>query len=97
MAKIIQIWIAKIIQIWMTKITMAKIIQIWMTKITMTKIIQIWMWDTCISSLLYGQKLLREKTSANFTVLWLFAKVFSTKFGVWHSKVIQKPMIIDGL
>ena len=66
MAKIIQIWIAKIIQIWMTKITMAKIIQIWMTKITMTKIIQIWMWDTCISILLYGRKLLTEKTFRKF-------------------------------
>ena len=26
-------------------------------------------------------KLLREKTFADFKVLWLFAKVFSTKFG----------------
>ena len=25
----------------------------------------------------------REKTFANFTVLWLFAKVFSAKFGTW--------------
>ena len=30
---------------------------------------------------LYSGKLSREKTFANFTVLWLFAKVFSTKFG----------------
>ena len=29
----------------------------------------------------YSGKLLREKTCANFAVLWLFAKVFSTKFG----------------
>ena len=29
----------------------------------------------------YSGKLLREKTFANFTVLWLFAKVFSAKFG----------------
>ena len=30
--------------------------------------------------LLYGGKLSRGKTLANFEVLWLFAKVFSTKF-----------------
>ena len=29
----------------------------------------------------YSGKLLREKTFANFTVLWLFVKVFSVKFG----------------
>ena len=29
----------------------------------------------------YCGKLSREKTLANFTVLWLFAKVFSMKFG----------------
>ena len=29
----------------------------------------------------YSGKLSREKTFANFTVLWLFAKVFSVKFG----------------
>ena len=28
-----------------------------------------------------GRKLLREKTFTNFVVLWLFVKVFSTKFG----------------
>ena len=32
--------------------------------------------------LLYSGKLSREKTFANFLVLWLFAKVFSAKFGV---------------
>jgi len=26
---------------------------------------------------------LREKTFVNFEVLWLFAKIFSTKFGVF--------------
>jgi len=31
--------------------------------------------------ILYSGKLSREKTFMNFTVLWLFAKVFSTKFG----------------
>ena len=31
--------------------------------------------------LLYSGKLLREKIFVNFTVLWLFAKVFSAKFG----------------
>ena len=31
--------------------------------------------------ILYSGKLLREKTFANFAVLWLFAKFFSAKFG----------------
>ena len=48
-------------------------------------------------SILYSRKLLREKTFANFEVLWLFAEVFTfSKFGgvasfgstsplgVWH-------------
>ena len=30
---------------------------------------------------LYSGKLSREKTIPNFAVLWLFAKVFSAKFG----------------
>ena len=29
----------------------------------------------------YSRKLSREKTFANFVVLWLFVKVFSAKFG----------------
>ena len=29
----------------------------------------------------YGRKILREKIFANFAFLWLFAKVFSAKFG----------------
>ena len=29
----------------------------------------------------YSRKLSREKTFADFAVLWLFAKVFSVKFG----------------
>ena len=29
----------------------------------------------------YSRKVSREKTFVNFAVLWLFAKVFSTKFG----------------
>ena len=41
----------------------------------------------------YSRKLLREKTFANFAVLWLSAKVFSAKFGgcgvLWHSKSEQ--------
>ena len=32
-------------------------------------------------ALLYSGKLSREKTFLNFAVLWLFAKVFSVKFG----------------
>ena len=31
--------------------------------------------------ILYGRKLSREKTFANFAVLWPFMKVFSVKFG----------------
>ena len=43
-------------------------------------------------------KLLREKTFADFRVLWLFAKVFSTKFGgmlslVWHKQAIRENCI----
>ena len=37
----------------------------------------------------YSGKLLREKTFANYVVLWLFAKVFSAKF--WGSKS-EQPM-----
>ena len=32
-------------------------------------------------NILYSGKLSREKTLANFEVLWLFAKVFSVQFG----------------
>ena len=43
----------------------------------------------------YSGKLLREKTFANFEVLWLFAKVFSAQFGGcgvfwWHQRAIRK-------
>ena len=39
-------------------------------------------WHSCDDKqILYSGKLLREKTFANFMVLWLFAKVFSAKFG----------------
>ena len=38
----------------------------------------------------YSGKLLREKTFVNFTVLWLFAKVFSAKFGGVAPLVLQK-------
>ena len=31
----------------------------------------------------YSGKLSREKTFANFTALWLFAKAFSAKLGAW--------------
>ena len=33
----------------------------------------------------YSGKLLREKTFANFAVLWQYTKIFSAKFGTWHS------------
>ena len=42
------------------------------------------------NSILYSGKLLREKTFANFAVLWLFTKVFSVKFGVVVSFVRHK-------
>jgi len=35
----------------------------------------------------------REKTFANFTVLWLFAKVFSAKFGTWCPLARDKQAI----
>ena len=38
---------------------------------------------------MYSRKLLREKTFANFEVLWLFAKVFFAKFGGVASIVAQ--------
>ena len=41
----------------------------------------------------YSGKLSREKTFANFAVLWLYAKVFSVKFGVWYPLALQKRAI----
>ena len=41
----------------------------------------------------YSGKLSREITFANFTVLWLYAKVFSVKFGVWRPLALQKRAI----
>ena len=38
----------------------------------------------------YSGKLLREKTFANFAVLWLVAKVFSAKFGGVVSFAVAK-------
>ena len=43
----------------------------------------------------YSGKLSREKTFVNFTVLWLFAKVFSGKLGAccplaWQKRAIYK-------
>ena len=38
----------------------------------------------------YSGKLSREKTFTNFTVLWLYAKVFSAKFGAWHLLAWEK-------
>ena len=37
----------------------------------------------------------REKTFANFAVLWLYAKVFSVKFGAWHPLALQKRAICE--
>ena len=43
----------------------------------------------------YSGKLSREKTFANFMVLWVSVKVFSAKFGVvWHSKNEQSTKIV---
>jgi len=41
----------------------------------------------------YSGKLSREKTFANFVVLWLFMKVFSAKFGCVAPLVLQKRAI----
>ena len=43
----------------------------------------------------YSGKLLREKTFANFTVLWLYVKVFSAKFGAWRPSAWQKRAICE--
>ena len=44
-------------------------------------------------NILYSGKLSREKTFANFAVLWLYTKVFSAKFGVRHPSAWQKRAI----
>ena len=41
----------------------------------------------------YSGKLSKKKTFANFVVLWLYAKVFSAKFGAWHLLARQKQAI----
>ena len=41
----------------------------------------------------YSGKLLREKTFVNFVPLWLFAKVFSAKFGGMASLARHKRVI----
>ena len=41
----------------------------------------------------YSGKLSREKTFVNFAVLWLYAKVFSAKFGMWCPLARQKRTI----
>ena len=41
----------------------------------------------------YSGNLSREKTFTNFTVLWLFAKVFSAKFGARHPLAQQNQAI----
>ena len=46
-----------------------------------------------LGNILYNRKLLREKTFMNFTVLWLYMKVSSAKFGVWHPLAWQKRAI----
>ena len=47
----------------------------------------------CSKYIPYSGKLSREKTFVNFSVLWLFAKVFSVKFGPWHSLAQHKQAI----
>jgi len=37
---------------------------------------------------------MKEKTFANFVVLWLHTKVFSAKFGVWHPLARQKEQSV---
>ena len=41
----------------------------------------------------YSEKLSREKTFVNFAVLWLFAQIFSAKFGGVAPLVLQKRAI----
>ena len=41
----------------------------------------------------YSGKLSREKTFANFAVLWLFMEVFPTKFGGVTPLVLQKQAV----
>ena len=49
------------------------------------------MWETIsCEGIPYSRKLLREKTFANFVVLWLYVKVFSMKFGGVASFVTAK-------
>ena len=43
-----------------------------------------------VRKILYNRKLLRDKTFANFVVLWLFTKVFSAKFGSVVSLAVAK-------
>ena len=43
----------------------------------------------------YSGKLLREKTFANFAVLWLFAKVFSAKIGGVAPLVLQSAQVFS--
>ena len=43
----------------------------------------------------YSSKLSREKTFVNFAVLWLYVKVFSTKFGAWCPLGLQKRAICE--
>ena len=54
------------------------------TKLYSTRVVELYGWLLPLKSglrLPYSRKLSREKTFADFTVLWLFAKVFSAKFG----------------
>ena len=44
----------------------------------------------CYLLLLYSRKLSREKTSTNFAVLWLFAKISPQNFGAWCPLAWQK-------
>ena len=50
-------------------------------------------WFPSIYCVPYSGKLLREKTFVNFTVLWLYTKVFSARFGAWHPLALQKRAI----
>ena len=51
------------------------------------------LWHLCLD-IPYSGKLSREKkTFANFAVLWVYTKVFSAKFGAWHSLALQKQAI----
>ena len=70
------------------------------TKLYSTRVVELYGWLLPLKSglrLPYSRKLSREKTFADFAVLWLFAKVFSAKFGGMASVVQHRWAICESL